>query len=453
MDNQRNGFMARYLVELSPELALTTTAYYNTFKRDWYKANSLGGSSLGSIISSANGGDPTAIGQLHGNIAADLEVKSNSREYVSKGLDFKADWMTSAAGMDHNLTFGVRYHEDEVDRFQPVDNFRQEIFNGQPAITYVSTTQPTGGDNRIEEAEAWSAYIADRIDVTDRLEVTALLRYEDFETQAKRYADVDRTTIQAGSSAKNSTSELLPGIGMTYDLNDEVILLGGVHRGMRPAGAGSTDVDPEISINYEAGVRLHRGEFFGEAIAFYSDYSNTVQYCSLANPCGSQTSGSISKGESTIAGLETLVGYEIPLGGGLTAPLSATWTYTDAEITKDSDDGSVLDGDNLAYLPEQVFNVRAGLRSGELWDAYVDLAYVDEMCINGECNRAGSTKFDKTEAYTVVNFSGSYQVAPGARVFTKIANLMDDQKIVSRSPYGARPNLPRTAYLGMSVDF
>ena len=146
--------------------------------------------------------------------------------------------------MAHSVTFGLRYHEDEVDRFQPIDNFTQSVSSGgRPTLEYVSTTQPTGGNNRVEEAEAWSAFIADRVAVTDCLELTGLL--------------------------------------------------GGVHRGMSPAGAIDTDVDPEISVN-----------------------------------------------------------YEMPLASGLSLPVSATWTYTDAEITQDSDDGSVFSGDNLAYLPE-----------------------------------------------------------------------------------------------------
>jgi Fe(3+) dicitrate transport protein len=154
---------------------------------------------------------------------------------------------------------------------------------------------------------------------------------------------------------------------------------------MSPAGASDTDVDPEISVNYELGARLRRGALYGEAMGFYSDYSNTVQNCSIANPCGGQTSGSVSKGESRIAGLETLVGYEMPLTSGLTLPVSATWTYTDAEITQDSDDGSVFSGDNLAYLPEHVFNVRAGVKNGDLWDLYLNVAFVDDMCINTSC--------------------------------------------------------------------
>jgi Fe(3+) dicitrate transport protein len=454
MDNQRTGFMARHLVELNPDLTLTTTAYYNTFKRNWYKAANLGGEKIANLVADANSGDADAIAQLRGEKAAALTLKNNNREYFSRGIEFKTDWSTSLAGKAHDMTFGLRYHEDEVDRFQPVDNFTQSISSGgRPTLEYVSTEQPTGSNNRIEEAEAWSAFVADRVAVTDRLEITGLLRYEDFDTKATRYADVDRTTEQTSKGASNSTKELLPGIGATYDLGDGVTLLGGVHRGLNPAGAGDTDVDPEISVNYELGARLRRGAFYGEAIGFYSDYSNTVQNCSIANPCGSKTSGSVSKGESRIAGLETLVGYEMPLAEGLTLPISATWTYTDAEITEDSDDGSVLNGDNLAYLPEHVFNVRAGVKNGNLWDVYLNVAYVEDMCIDNECKRGGDNTFRKTEQYTVADLSGSYRVAEGARVFARVDNVFDDQKIVARSPAGARPNLPRTAFVGMSVDF
>jgi Fe(3+) dicitrate transport protein len=38
-------------------------------------------------------------------------------------------------------------------------------------------------------------------------------------------------------------------------------------------------------------------------------------------------------------------------------------------------------------------------------------------------------------------------------VYAKVDNVFDDQEIVSRDPAGARPNKPRTGYLGMKVRF
>lgn len=453
MDTKRTGYMIRHLVDLNNDVTLTTTAYRNEFARNWYKAAGLGG-----LIDDANGGDATAQAQLRGEEDLEFDIKNNNREYVSQGLDFKADWNTDVAGMRHALTFGTRFHDDEVDRFQPVDTFNQLTGSGRPTLEFVSSTLTTGissGDNRVEEAEAWSSFIADRIDVNDRLTVTALLRYEDIETEATRYSDQARDTVDRKVS--NDTAEWLPGIGATYDLDGGITLLGGVHRGMAPASPGAEDnVEPEISVNYELGARFSRGATRAELIGFYSDYSNTVENCSLATPCSdanNSTSGSFSKGESRVQGIEVLVGHEFALANGLSAPVEANWTYTDAKITETADDGSVLKGDNLSYLPENVVNLRAGLRSGNQWDAYVNIGFVEKMCIDNTCEGGGDNTFSETESLTVVDLSGSYALTPNARVFAKVANVLDDQKIVARSPDGARPNLPRTGYVGVSVDF
>jgi Fe(3+) dicitrate transport protein len=451
MDTQRTGYMARHLVDLNNNVTLTTTAYRNEFARNWYKAAGLGG-----LIEDANGGDATALAQLRGQQDLQFDIKNNNREYVSQGLDFKADWSTSLAAMTHALTFGTRFHDDEVDRFQPIDTYNQLTGSGRPTLEFVSSTLNTGissGDNRVEEAEAWSSFIADRIDVNERLTVTALLRYEDIETREIRYSDQARNTVDRERS--NNTAEWLPGVGATYDLDGGITLLGGVHRGMAPASPGSEDnVEPEISVNYELGARFSRGATRAELIGFYSDYSNTVENCSVATPCSdSSTSGSFSQGESRVQGIEALIGHEFTLANGLTAPVQANWTYTNAEITETADDGSVLKGDNLTYLPENVVNLRAGLRAGDQWDAYVNVGFVDRMCIDNTCHRGGDNTFSETESLTVVDLSGSYALTSNARLFAKIANVLDDQKIVARSPDGARPNLPRTGYLGMSVDF
>lgn len=453
MDTQRTGYMARHLVELNRDLTLTTTAYRNEFARNWYKAAGLGG-----LIDDANGGDVTAQAQLRGEADLEFDIKNNNRDYVSQGLDFKADWNTELAGINHAFSFGTRFHDDEVDRFQPVDTYNQVTASGRPTLEFVSSTLTTGigsGDNRVEEAEAWSSFVADRMALTDRLTVTALLRHEDISTKETRYSDPARTSVARQRS--NDTVEWLPGVGATYDLDGGVTLLGGVHRGLAPASPGSEDnVEPETSVNYELGARLNRGATRAELIGFYSDYANTVENCSVATPCSdanNSTSGAFSKGESRVLGLEALIGHEFTLANGLSLPVEANWTYTDGQITETADDGSVLNGDNLTYLPEHVANLRAGLRSGDQWDIYANVGFVDSMCIDNSCERGGDNSFSETEALTVVDLSGSYALTSSARLFAKVANVLDDQKIVARSPDGARPNLPRTGYLGLSVDF
>jgi len=453
MDNRHKGYSARHLVELTEDLSLTTTLYRNEFKRNWYKGN------FNNLIEAANNGDQTAYNQLQGTEpVGPFTLTNGAREYLSQGIEVKADYSLTLAGMRHDITIDARVHEDEADRFQPKDRYEQVLNNGRPAFEFVEQIAPTGGDNRIDEAEALNLFFADRIAINPDLTVTALLRYEDIETSQTRWSTSERTSASETETASNDTSEVLPGLGATYRMSPTVTLIGGVHRGMAPAGAGGTNVEPELSTNFEAGARYNDGGLRAEAIVFYSDYENTVRNCSIANPCsaGNQIidSGTVSEGESKIQGIELLAGSEFTLANGLTAPVQATWTYTNAEVTKDSDDGSVRKGDNLADLPENVVSVRAGLRDGNLWDAYVNISYVDETCIDNSCDRSGTDNtFRKTDDYTVVDLSSSYALNSSTRVYAKVDNVLDDQEIVSRSPHGARPNLPRTAYVGISFDF
>ena len=68
------------------------------------------------------------------------------------------------------------------------------------------------------------------------------------------------------------------------------------------AGAGaSADTNPELSTNYESGVRFGTDEFKFEWIAFYSDYENSVRNCSVAFPCeNGADSGTEQQGEALI---------------------------------------------------------------------------------------------------------------------------------------------------------
>ena len=51
-----------------------------------------------------------------------VDVKANSRDYESKGIQTVLDADFGA----HQVKFGARYHEDEMDRFQWVDNYTHE---------------------------------------------------------------------------------------------------------------------------------------------------------------------------------------------------------------------------------------------------------------------------------------------------------------------------------------
>jgi len=445
MKTRHSGANLRYMLKFNDNLSLTTTAYYNRFKRNWFKVDKVDGGSFDSLIGSANSGDLAAQSILEGLTDTRVDIKHNNREYLSKGVQFVANWTI----LQHQLEAGIRYHEDDVDRFQPTEVFNQT--NGK--LIFSSINNPSSSNNRVESAEAVALHLMDVWHITDALALTLGLRHENIETQQKRYADVQRSA--SSITASNDFEETLWSFGATYDLNDQWQLLAGAHSGFAPASADSNEnVDPEKSTNYEAGTRYQGERLSASAIAFYSDYESTVLNCTAAYPCGVQTSGSQSLGKSEIKGFELMLNTTLYTSTSFSVPLMISYTYTDAEITDADDNGSLQDGDVLRYVPETVLNAQLGLEFNSGWSTYLNASYTDEMCHNNSCDRAGvDDNLLKTDDLLVFDLVTQYPLNNATNLYLKIDNLLDDQDIVARSPGGARPNKPRTAIIGVKFSF
>lgn len=439
MDNEHTGVSLTYERELTDQVNMTALAYRNDFARDWFK---LGGG--GSIIDAANAGDADAQGILNGTIdTTGLKYTHNDREYYSQGLELNFDVLLG----DHLVAIGGRVHEDEMDRFQPVEIYDQ--VNG--SLVFQSALAPTGGNNRIEQADALAFWLVDEWRVNDDLNVNLALRYEDVETSRVQYADAARTSGE--KTASNNSAEWLPGASFTYDITPSWQVLGGVHRGFSPLGGGAKEnEDPETSTNWEFGGRYRSGALFAEVIGFYSDFSDKTENCSLGSPCSNgATSGTFQTGEAVVAGIESQLGSEFS-AGNFTVPVALTYTYTDAEITEDNAVAGVQDGDRLKDIPENMFSARVGLEHPGGWNNYMVAKYYDETCVAVGCNRNDDPR-GETESLFVVDLISRYRVAKNAEAFLKVENVFDEQSIISRVPDGARPNKPQAISVGMTVDF
>lgn len=439
MDNDHTGLSLVHTIALSNDITATTKIYRNEFARDWFK---LGGG--GALVAAANEGDAEAQGILDGTVdATGLGYKHNSREYYAQGVEFNVDWNVG----HHLLAIGARLHEDEVDRFQPVEVYDQ--ING--SLVFSSITQPGSGDNRVGSAEATTFWIHDSWQVSESLNANLILRYEDVDNEDVRYEDLNRSTVARRTSG--SSSEWLPGVSFTYDLNTRWQMLAGVHKGFSPLGAGGQEnEDPETSVNWEVGARYRTGSSFTEAVFFYSDFSDKVENCSVGTPCSNgETFGSFKTGEAQISGLELRVGTELG-SENLAIPMVLSYTYTQAEISADRSESGVMKGDQLKDVPENTLSARIGVEHASGWNNYLVAKYLDETCVSVGCNRTGEPR-GRTDAYVVLDLISRYRLATGAEVFVKVENLLDEQKIVSRDPDGARPNKPLSASVGVSLSF
>ncbi|MDF1621857.1 MAG: TonB-dependent receptor [Pseudohongiella nitratireducens] len=445
MDTRHSSVSARHLVQLNDQITLTTTAYQNRFKRDWFKVDKIDGASFGSLIDAANIGDASAQSILAGNTDTEISIKHNAREYTSQGLQSVAEWSVSS----HQLELGIRYHEDDVDRFQPSEVFQQT----SGSLVFDRITPPNASNNRVEEAEALAIHFMDTWQASAQLDITMGLRHEDIDTRQLRYSDPQRSSRTL--TANNSVSETLWSLGATYDLNPNWQVLAGIHTGFAPASAGSSDnVEPEKSQNYEAGFRYQSDLLNSSVIGFFSDYESTVLNCSQAFPCGQQSSGSQSLGQSEIAGVELMLETRLYDSGSVQIPLMISFTHTDSEITDAESNNSLQTGDVLRYVPENVLSTQIGLNYGDDLSVYLNANYVSEMCHNNECSRSGiDDTFLKTDDTLMFDLVGHYRVTESTRLYVKIDNLLDEQEIVARSPGGARPSKPRAASLGVNFQF
>ncbi|WP_251358142.1 TonB-dependent receptor domain-containing protein [Kangiella sp. TOML190] len=445
-DGEHDQIMATYYVDFNNGFDAKTTAYRNETKRNWFKLAKLNGESLSDVINSLNTNDANAAGYqaiLDGGDSAigALTIRDNNREYLSRGvqLDFGYEFMVGQT--QHELAFGARLHEDEEDRFQRDGDYTQA--NGLVTVADPGVWGEAG--NRIASADAQSYYLQDTISFGDWI-LTPGLRFEDVDLKRKNWSTPDRSI--AASVRENSVSELLPGIGALWSVNETTSLLAGVNKGFAPPGNNPGD-EAEESWNYEFGVRFAGSQYSSELIVFVNDYDNILGDCTLSNACDLENQGDKSNG-----GKAKTQGVELSVQGEFAKnwPARFAYTYTDSEFERSFDSdvwGDVQSGDAIPYIPEHQAQFSFGYDNGQ-WNLYTAVQYVDEVCTKAACEREA---FLKTDSLLVVDLSGEYQLNDSTTLFATIDNLFEEDGIAGRQPYGARPVKDRHARLGVKFNF
>lgn len=431
----------------------TTRIYRNDYERAWRKLGGLTSSnaSLSAIMTNPElyereyaviTGEQNSV--LDGETSMFLVMGTNDREYYSQGIQIDADYEFSLGGLDHKLAFGVRYHEDEIERKHFSENY--QMLDGY--------AEKTAGDKvftttNIESTEALSVYIEDTVKLGN-LTVSAGVRGEDMDMY---YTDlVDRDDWQ-----RKSTQIWLPGVSGFYQVTENAGVLFGVHQGFVPSSPQqASDVKVEKSINYEFGGRFNDGATNIELVSFFNDYSNLKESCSQSS-CGTQ--GDLDRefngGEVNVYGLEAQLRQSYPISTQFDMPYSFTYTYTKSEFLESFESdfeqwGDISDGDSVQYLPEHQLNFEIGLAANN-WETNLIVKYVSEMDEAAGDNVTLSGF--KTESSVIVDVSATYDLGQYGRIYGKVDNLTDEAYIISRRPYGARPNKPRQFVIGYKYQF
>ncbi len=458
----------RYQFKASPDLKLSATAYNNTHERNWFKTEGidLNGSvsaqdfdrtSWSNVILAVNTGsslsrdnDNFSAAELQAILdgtldtaAGSLQLRSNAREYYSRGLQLGLDWSTTIGSSSHSFEAGIRYHEDEEDRLQRNSSYQQ--LGGELILNDLGELGNAG--NRVQQAEAIALHIYDRIEF-GQWTLTPGLRYEAIDQQRTRYNDGAQRTFR--DSRNNKTTVLLPGIGVLFAVNDTLGIVAGAHKGFT-APSNSPGVREEEAINFEFGFRFQDGDLQAEAIVFISDYDNLLGECTSSSGNDCEIGEAFNGDAATVRGLEVVLSHDLAHTVDYRLPLSLNYTYIDAQFDTDIADtdffGNVSNGDPIPYIPENQLQLSAGLEMNN-WSAFANLNYVDEVCTMASC-----AAFEVTDSLLTLDISGRYQLNDSLSLFARAENLTGDDGIVARQPYGARPAKDTSVTLGFALTF
>lgn len=464
-----------YSFDISERTSFRAIAYRNIHARTWFKtegidfdgsdsAESLSRTSWSSVISSINSGSdrggfsPSELaGILNGSVdtpAGSIQVRSNARTYFSKGTQLWLQHGFELGGSTHELQISVRKHADEEDRLQRNSAYSQ--VGGQLQLDDLGLLGNAG--NRLQEADALAIYIDDTIDF-GRLAITPGLRYEfidqmrtRWEIRSGRTTDPsDRSDGNLRSTRQNKTKVLSPGIGFSYGANDELIVFGGAHKGFT-APSNSPGVDEESAWVYEGGLRYASNEssLTLDLVGFLTDYNNILGECTASSGVDCEVGDAFNGDAATVQGLEAQLNMDLHSSAAFSLPLRVNVTLIDAQFDTDIADtdffGDVSAGDPIPYIPEFQLNIGAGVVQDKR-SVYLNVISVGDVCVRSSCGQ-----YEQVDGFLTLDLSGSYQFSDRLDFFGRIDNLLGDESMASRHPYGARPHRPRTLSIGIRAQ-
>lgn len=455
----RLGLVAQHRALLGSAAHVTTRLYASWLGRDWWRQSSNSGERPN------DAGDAQCGGMA--NLATTCGNQGRLRQYTVWGVEPRLFLGLEGLGAGSQLEAGLRIHVERQDR--------RQVNGTTPNARDLGTDANLVEDN-LRDNSALALFLQPRIQ-RGRWSVTPGLRVEHVRYQR-------RNRLAGGAVGSTTLTEVIPGVGATYNPTEAWTVFAGLHRGFAPprtedlltAAGGVVDLDPERSWNTELGMRGRpwRG-LEGEVTLFQLDFSNQVIPASVAGGGGTTLT---SAGRTLHRGLELGLRFEPVVLRQGSVGLDVAWTwlpvarFTDTRsawvgatapdvvgkvYTAQAANGSRtpvdLEGRRLPYAPAHA------LTSGVRWDHQSLPSVRVEAVLSGrqfgDPVNTTITVADGQQgvipAALVWNLASDYLVAPlRTRVLLSVRNLFDRRYLVDRTR-GMLPGMPRTVQVGAEL--
>ena len=436
----RVGASARHAWAVGRAAILTTQVYGSHFRRHWWRQSS-NSAQRPNDASDALCGGMANLDRTCGN-------EGRLRSYTHWGVEPRLRVGLRAFGHAVETDVGVRAHFEDQDR-------RQE--NGDT---------PRARSGRLVEDnerrnQAYSAFAQARL-LLGRLTVTPGLRVENV-----HYERTNRLGA-APLTGRTDLTQWVPGLGVSLLPAADTTVFAGVHRGFAPPrtedvvsnAGGTVELDPELSWNYEVGVRsLPRPGVRFEATAFRMDYENQIIAASLAGGLGAALTNG---GETRHEGLELAARLDAgTLSGSRHNPYaSVAWTWLPVARFEGVRLSNVpgfaavsVSGNRLTYAPRHTLAATVGYAHPSGFEALLEAVHVGDQ-FGDDLNTVVSSPDGQRgllPSHTVWNAALNYAI-PRLRstLFVAVKNALDRTFLVDRAR-GMVPGSPRLIHAGLRL--
>jgi Fe(3+) dicitrate transport protein len=419
----RTSFDINHELQINDDLRLNTLVYWSLLNRDYWRRDIA-----------ARTVDGTRFVPCDGSAYC---MSGRNRAFEMAGIDSRLHVDHGSFGIKNEAEIGVRVHSDQLNNLTVRSKTNPDARSGEL----------TGDDT--QKAQGLALYAQNRFMFSDAVAVTPGLRVESYEQSRKNEL--------SGVEGESENTEVMPGIGATWQVVPQAQLFAGAFKGFSPAmvataiSAGGVDqeLEAERSTNFEIGVRGAVGRATYEATAFHMDFDNQIVPQSESGGVGATVTNA---GETLHQGLEAALGYEI--GRGLRVDANATWVPTAKFNSTKIVGGIDRDGNRLPYAPELTATLAVGYAVGGLRTS-LGAYHVSSQFVDPENTVLQSADGRRGEipAYTTLDFSARYAFDKQLSVFGTVRNLTDKQYIASRNPDGIFPGAERNFEIGASYSF
>ena len=395
----------------------------------------------------------------------------------SNSMDMLPNWMLSYDPVVYetkNDSIGLllKYRQDfkpyrsrviiglDIDH-SPGSRYEQDITPTQVGNIYTSYTIDSVIYDYDVTYQGVSPYIHTEMSPTDRLRLSAGLRYDDMSYDYDNKLSVLTTgTHRRPADTTVSFSRLSPKLGLTYEINKaasgfisyrEAFRAPSESQLFRQGQAVNTvGLKPVKVSNYEVGVRgRHESARFSVSLYHMSKKDDILTF---TNTDGNRETG--NAGETLHKGVEIGVGsplsetFELDIAVSHSKHIYQEWVSRNGDFT----------GNEMANAPSLVANTRLAYRPMFMNTGKLELEWV----------KLGDYWMDESNTYMysghdILNFRANYPVDKKLEIYGRLMNLVDKRYATNATYTAARygnpekfeysPGMPRTLYVGMNYNF